>query len=128
MSPLRLLSLLLCVYIVLFTPETAVGRKIIKGHPSVLDADPQIGTNFLYNSGSFSPPSNCKGIFGEVLVTRPHLSSEDFHTLAEITAELDGQQIVEIGCTVDWVLSPAYADSSSSPPPALFVFHWINGP
>lgn len=50
----------------------------------------------------------------------PFLSSSDSHTLAEIAGEsTDGQQIVEIGWTVDRGLN---GDSN----PHLFVFSWVN--
>lgn len=56
------------------------------------------------------------GLWGEVNISKPSVSFYDYHSLAEITAENNGQ-IVEIG----WTVAIPFLD------PQIFVFHWING-
>jgi hypothetical protein len=56
-------------------------------------------------------------------LSRPHpyVAPGDAHSLAEIAVESsDGQQIVEIGTTVD---PAAHGDNQTR----LFAFHWVNG-
>lgn len=54
-------------------------------------------------------------------VADPYLAPSDSHTLGELAVEsTDGQQIVEVGWTVDRGLN---GDTQ----PHLFVYHWVNG-
>jgi hypothetical protein len=60
------------------------------------------------------------GAFGSYTVERPSLAAADSHTLAELAVQsADGQQIVEVGWTVDRGLNGDLQ-------PHLFVFHWVN--
>lgn len=78
-----------------------------------------LAVTYLYGSGY--QYATADGAYGYFKVARPALAAADSHTLAELAVQsADGQQIVEIGWTVDRSL---YGDTN----PRLFVFHWING-
>ncbi len=65
--------------------------------------------------------ANATGVVARLSQHRPQLATSDYHSLAEIAAEsFDGQQIVEIGWTVDRSVN---GDTN----PHLFIFHWVNG-
>jgi hypothetical protein len=60
------------------------------------------------------------GSYANYTVAKPFLAAGDFHTLAELAAQsADGQQIVEVGWTVDRGLN---GDDN----PHLFVYHWVD--
>jgi hypothetical protein len=76
-------------------------------------------TTYMYGVGSQSATAD--GMYATLSMARPQLAPGDFHTLAELAAEsADGQQIVEIGWTVDRSIN-------SDDAPHLFVYHWVNG-
>ena len=75
--------------------------------------------NFLYNVGSQT--ADTAGIYANVTIGKPELDRGDYHTLAELALQsADGQQIVEVGWTVDRLVN-------GDDDPHLFVFHWVNG-
>ncbi|MCM4079463.1 neprosin family prolyl endopeptidase [Paractinoplanes hotanensis] len=75
--------------------------------------------NYLYNVGSQA--ADTSGIFANVTIGKPDLDRNDYHTLAEVALQsADGEQIVEIGWTVDRLVN-------GDDDPHLFVFHWVNG-
>ena len=60
------------------------------------------------------------GAYMSTPVESPVVTSGDYHSLAELAVESsDGQQIIEIGWTVD----PTQWDQT----PRLFIYHWVNG-
>jgi hypothetical protein len=74
---------------------------------------------FFYDYGSHKAETD--GIYANVSIAKPTLSARDYHTLAELDVQTaDGNQVVEVGWTVDRVVN---ADSD----PHLFVYHWVNG-
>jgi hypothetical protein len=73
---------------------------------------------FFYGAAYQYGQSN--GAFASYTVTQPALAAADSHSLAELAVEsADGQQIVEIGYTVDRGLN-------GNALPHLFVYHWVN--
>lgn len=121
----------LCYVLIIISIATFVNCQInvppLKGYPSAYNKDTGTATvfdgySYLYNSALFQgqPPFLYKGISGNLTINQPTLANEDFHTLAEITAELDGN-IVEVGWTV------SHSSEGQGPIPSLFVFHWVNG-
>nr|WP_296073469.1 neprosin family prolyl endopeptidase [uncultured Actinoplanes sp.] len=85
-------------------------------------ADAQQGgnddVNYLYAVGSQMAETD--GIYANVTIGKPTLSKADYHSLAELALQsADGQQIVEVGWTVDRVVN-------GDDDPHLFVFHWVN--
>jgi neprosin-like protein len=62
------------------------------------------------------------GAAANLVISNPKLAEKDHHSLAEIAVEsADGQQIVEVGWTVDRSLNGGSED------PHFFVYHWVNG-
>lgn len=60
------------------------------------------------------------GAYMSTPVQSPFVFSGDSHSLAELAVEsADGQQIIEIG----WSVDPVLKDET----PRLFVYHWVNG-
>jgi hypothetical protein len=60
------------------------------------------------------------GAYMSTPVESPWVQTGDYHSLAELAVESsDGQQIIEIGWTVD----TAQWDET----PRLFIYHWVNG-
>jgi len=58
------------------------------------------------------------GTWANLTIAKPELASGDFHTLTEIAVEsADGQQIVEVGWTVDRTVN---GDAD----PHMFVYYW----
>jgi hypothetical protein len=73
---------------------------------------------FHYASASQHAVSD--GTQATITIAKPKLDDEDFHSLAEVAAQsADGQQIVEVGWTVDRVVN---GDDS----PHLFVYRWVD--
>jgi len=74
--------------------------------------------NFFYAVGSGTSESD--GAYANLVIGKPYLDSGDYHTLAEISVQsADGQQIVEVGWSVDRTVN---GDSD----PHLFVYHWVD--
>ena len=82
-------------------------------HKETLDAQ--------YFYGGADEYATATGALGTFLVEAPFVAAMDSHSLAELAIESsDGQQIVEVGWTVD---PGQFGDSR----PHLFVYHWVNG-
>jgi len=97
------------------TPAGRTGRKERPPMPGEIT----IAAAYFY--GTSSQFAVADGMFANMTVAQPFLSTTDFHTLAELAAEsADGRQIVEVGWTVDRGLN---GDTN----PRLFVFHWVDG-
>lgn len=74
--------------------------------------------NYLYSVGSQAAETD--GIYANITIAKPNLAKNDYHSLAELALQsADGQQIVEVGWTVDRVVN-------GDDDPHLFVFHWVN--
>lgn len=75
---------------------------------------------YYYNSMTMGGIS-ATGAKVSFTTAKPGLGSKDYHSITELAVEsADGQQVVEVGWTVDKGLN---GDSS----PHLFVYHWVNG-
>jgi hypothetical protein len=92
-----------------------------KGSPPLPGAQPQSSVNALtYLYGNSYQYATADGSYAYYTVAQPFLASGDFHSLAEMAAQsADGQQIVEVGWTVDPGLNGDYN-------PHLFVYHWVD--
>jgi hypothetical protein len=74
--------------------------------------------NFFYAVASQT--ASADGAYANLVIGKPYLDSGDYHTLAEISVQsADGEQIVEVGWTVDRTVN---GDSD----PHLFVYHWVD--
>jgi hypothetical protein len=74
--------------------------------------------NFFYAAASQSASTD--GAYANLVIGKPYLDKYDYHTLAEISVQsADGQQIVEVGWTVDRTVN---GDTD----PHLFVYHWVD--
>ena len=104
------------------TPATPVyapkGRPLVTGNPSKAGtAAPQ--AFFFY--GGVRQRAEADGVTVDMTISRPVIAVGD-HSLAELAVmSADGQQIVEVGWTVDPGVNPG-SDRTH-----LFVFHWVNG-
>jgi hypothetical protein len=75
--------------------------------------------NFFYAVGTQAADSD--GAYGNIVIGKPYLSKDDYHTLAEIAVQsADGSQTVEVGWNVDRTVN-------GDDDPHLFVFHWVDG-
>lgn len=91
-----------------------------KGHPPGTGEAP-FATPYLYVDYKQEPGANTGGAAARIVQADPALGAGDFHSLAEIAVEnAGGQQIVEIGWTVDPGVNGDVA-------PHLFSFHWVDG-
>jgi Neprosin len=87
--------------------------------PVALAAEGTSKVSYLYNVGSQAAETD--GFYASVTVGKPALARSDFHTLAEMALQsADGQQVIEVGWTVDRLVN-------GDDDPHLFVFHWVNG-
>jgi hypothetical protein len=74
--------------------------------------------NYFYAVGSQVGASD--GAYANVAIGKPVLDKDDYHTLTEISVQsADGQQIVEVGWTVDRTVN-------GDEDPHLFVYHWVD--
>ena len=98
------------------TPEPTASARSAHPEPSGAGTDPKV--SYLYNLGRQEAESD--GFYASVYIAKPKLGDDDYHTLGELALEsADGQQIVEIGWSVDRVVN-------GDDDPHLFVFHWVN--
>jgi Neprosin len=110
------------------TPEALASARLPhagdKGIP-VLGAGgfaKRVNSGYHYVSFYEYPEPEVPGTYADMTVAKPALDTRDSHTLAEVAAQsADGQQIVEIGWTVDRLIN------GGSAAPHLFTFSWING-
>jgi Neprosin len=74
--------------------------------------------NYFYAVGSQVASSD--GAYANIAIGKPLLDKGDYHTLTEISVQsADGQQIVEVGWTVDRTVN-------GDDDPHLFVYHWVD--
>jgi hypothetical protein len=60
------------------------------------------------------------GSYANLVISKPKLADDDYHTLAEIAVQsADGRQIVEVGWSVDRAVN-------GDDDPHLFVYHWVD--
>jgi hypothetical protein len=104
---------------------SAASKHARKGMPSVAGIAPRArvaADTYLY--GGVYQFTQADGASVSMTVGQPELEpgvARAPHSLGEVAAEsADGQQIVEVGWTIDRTLNP---DAR----PHLFVFHWVNG-
>jgi hypothetical protein len=80
---------------------------------------PRGSTQYFCHAGTYQYVTG-DGAYMSTPVESPWVESGDYHSLAELAVESsDGQQIIEIGWTVD----TAQWDET----PRLFIYHWVNG-
>jgi hypothetical protein len=103
----------------LLTQETNVEPPPV---PPGLAAEPVPGNKDVhYSYGLGKQNAVTLGAAASMTIANPEVKPEDWHSLAEIAVQsADGQQIVEVGWTVDRLVNK---DSD----PHLFVFNWIDG-
>ena len=98
-----------------------VGVVAPKGKPPPLGSVIAAGSPYLYVAYIQSAGTHTAGAGAALLQSDPALGASDYHTLGEIAVESsDGQQIVEIGWTVDLAVN-------GDRQPHLFSFHWVDG-
>jgi Neprosin len=85
-------------------------------------AEPVPGTREVkYHYASAFQYADSGGTYANLVIGKPYLAKEDYHTLAEIAVQsADGRQIVEVGWTVD-------RGVNGDEDPHLFVYHWVDG-
>lgn len=105
-------------------PMRVVPSYVPRVHPpgpgarAVTPADD--GADYYYVA--FGEETPMAGAGAMITQDEPLVSTQDFHSLAEISVEDgSGQQIVEIGWNVDPGVNPGSVDTH------LFSFHWIDG-
>jgi hypothetical protein len=78
----------------------------------------QSTVNYFYNSAYQFAETD--GSYANLVISKPKLAYEDYHSLAEIAVQsADGRQIVEVGWTVDRAVN-------GDDDPHLFVYHWVD--
>lgn len=100
-----------------------VARYAPKGYPGPRGAAaPHLAdTEYLYVAYDQVPGGHSAGAGATLLQADPAIGSGDFHSLAEIAVEAqNGQQIVELGWTVDPLVNGDLQ-------PHVFSFHWVDG-
>lgn len=78
--------------------------------------------NFHY-AGAYQVVA-AEGTYANLVVGKPKLATDDYHTLAEIAVQAGpsaARNIVEVGWTVDRGVNGGSSD------PHLFVYHWVDG-
>jgi Neprosin len=96
-----------------------------KGSPgkseATLEDSTSVSATATYHYAGVFQFFNASGASAEWAEFQPTLAIRDSHTLAEMSVEsADGQQIVEVGWTVD-------VGVNGDALPHLFVFHWVDG-
>lgn len=95
-------------------PSTTASELLEQAAPGVKAA----AVHYLYSSASQS--ADAEGVYANITIAKPSLAPSDFHSLAEVSAQsTDGQQIVEVGWTVD-------RGVNGDDEPHLFVYHWVD--
>jgi hypothetical protein len=109
-------------------PTRAV--KAPKGNPDAISAKafvscgayPASCYSYAGKSQNYSATPSEGGVIN-LPITKPTLLPTDYHSLTEFTVgTADGQQLVEIGTTVDLLVCGSAANT-----PCLFTFTWRNG-
>ncbi|MFG1605439.1 neprosin family prolyl endopeptidase [Actinoplanes sp. NPDC049265] len=117
-----------------YGPKGFTGKKrwLRKGRTAVPPKPPQVGggplrapepgtrdVNYHYATGYQYAVAD--GTSANLVIGKPYLAAEDYHTLAEVAVEdADGQQIIEVGWTVS-------RNVNGDEDPHLFVYHWVDG-
>ena len=82
---------------------------------------PGLSLPVKYHYSSAYQFAETNGTFANLVIGKPNLADDDYHSLAEIAVQsADGRQIVEVGWTVD-------RGVNGDEDPHLFVYHWVNG-
>jgi hypothetical protein len=98
------------------------GRTTVPPQPPLAEPVPGAARDVKYHYATAYQYVETDGTYANLVIGRPTLAKEDYHTLAEIAVQsADGQQIVEVGWTVDRGVNEGSED------PHLFVYHWVNG-
>jgi hypothetical protein len=101
---------------VLKTSETSIAPPLPPGAKS---AKTQEEVDYLYATGKQEAETD--GAAALMTVGNPRVSSDDWHSLAEIAVQSeDEHQVVEVGWNVDRATN---GDSDTH----LFVYHWVDG-
>ncbi|WP_412747174.1 neprosin family prolyl endopeptidase [Krasilnikovia sp. MM14-A1004] len=96
---------------------SAAGATLAPPAAAAAAADP---IHYMYGIGSQTVA--VQKAYANFTVAKPTVAQADFHSLAELAMlSADGQQIVEVGWTVDRDVN------SGDVNPHLFVFHWKDG-
>ena len=110
----------------LTSKRTSLGRmrtNVAPQPPAVAaQAAPKREVNFHY-AGAYQIVS-AEGTYANLVVGKPKLATDDYHTLAEIAVQAGpstARNIVEVGWTVDRNVNEGSND------PHLFVYHWVDG-
>jgi hypothetical protein len=91
--------------------------------PATTLAEPVLPTTrpVKYHYSSAYQYTEADGSYANMVIGKPKLADEDYHTLAEIAVQsADTKQIVEVGWTVD-------RGVNGDEEPHLFVYHWVDG-
>jgi len=97
---------------------------VVPPAPPVVQADtappPKVRNVKFQYAGAYQF-AEADGSYANLVVAKPSLNVNEFHTLAEIAVEsADQQQTVEVGWTVDRSLNKGDTD------PHFFVYHWVD--
>ena len=86
--------------------------------PQSADTAGVAAASVYYHYALGSQTGDTDGTWAYLTVAKPTLAAADFHTLTEVAVQsADGQQIVEVGWTVD-------RQVNGDDDPHLFVYHW----
>jgi hypothetical protein len=103
----------------LATSQTDVAPPAPGGVGALAEPVPGLSSvNYFYSSAYQFAETD--GSYANLVISKPQLAQEDYHTLAEIAVQsADGRQIVEVGWTVDRAVN-------GDDDPHLFVYHWVD--
>jgi hypothetical protein len=103
----------------LTTQETNVEPPPV---PPGLAPEPTPDQKVVYTYAQGRQVGDLSGAAANLTIASPKVQPGDWHSLAEIAVQsLDGQQVIEVGWTVDRLVNDGSDD------PHLFVFNWIDG-
>lgn len=98
-------------------------RTTVAPQPPVAAPTPgaAVARNVKYHYSSAYQYTESDGTYANLVIGKPFLAKNDFHTLAEIAVRTaDGEQTVEVGWTID-------RGVNGDEEPHLFVYHWVDG-
>ncbi len=113
-----------------FSPKGYTSKKrtlrnsltTVAPQPPLTEPAPGQARNVKYHYAGAHQYVEADGTYANLVIGKPKLKDEDFHTLAEIAVQsADAKQIVEVGWTVDRSVN------EGSEEPHLFVYHWVDG-
>jgi hypothetical protein len=97
-------------------------RTVVPPQPPLTEPVPGQGRDVYYHYAGSYQYVESEGTYANLVIGKPKLADDDFHTLAEIAVQsADGHQTVEVGWTVDRGVN------DGSEEPHLFVYHWVDG-